>query len=331
MQIPLGVRAWSITLGLLTVTLLAVGTVVRTGAPLPVISIALFTFGVIAYASYRSGGRYTFDHGHARPFEPGELPDVHRTAIEICESANRPVPTLVLMEMDVPGAVVGYDDGAPIVALDPLLPQIVGREGVCALFAHELGHLGTDIHTDALRAYLPQILGFCVFWHLFLVGRGAEVAGIGSLFFGALAFANDRRIHVVRYVLSLGIEPLALAASRYANRLEEYRADAYAACVVDPETLAEALYRVAAVATGENIEDIVGPIPWNADRSLRFALFATHPSIENRVARLGCDIPMWARPYHPQSNRKRRLKYSPDTRGSEDEINDEELELKYSR
>ncbi|GAA0240231.1 hypothetical protein GCM10009000_064770 [Halobacterium noricense] len=235
------------------------------------------------------------------------------------------------MEMDAPGAVVGYDDGSPIVALDPLLPQIVGREGVGALFAHELGHLGTDLHTDALRAYLPQILGFCVFWLLFLVGRGPEVAGIGSLLFGALAFADDRRIHVVRYVLSLGIEPLALAVSRYANRLEEYRADAYAACVVDPETIAEALYRVAAVATGENIEDITGPIPWNEDRSLRFALFATHPSIENRVARLGCDIPLWARPYHPQSNRKHQLKYISDPRRHGDGIKDEESEVEYSR
>ncbi|SIR98660.1 Zn-dependent protease with chaperone function [Haladaptatus litoreus] len=331
MVISLRVRAWSITLGLLTVTLLAIATVVQTGAPLPVVSVALSAFGGIAYASYRSGGRYAFDHGHARPFEPGELPEVHQTVLEVCESATRPIPTVVLMEMDAPGAVVGYDDGAPIVALDPLLPQVVGREGVGALFAHELGHLGTDLHTDALRAYLPQILGFCVFWHLFLGGRGPAVAGIGSLLFGAFAFAEDRRIRVVRYILGLGIEPLALAVSRYANRLEEYQADAYAACVVDPETLAEALYRVAAVATGENIEDIAGPIPWNEDRSLRFALFATHPSIENRVARLGCEIPLWARPYHPSTNKKQQLKYVSDTQSVGDGIADKKPELESSR
>ncbi len=159
--------------------------------------------------------------------------------------------------------------------------------------------LGTDIHTDALRAYTPQILGFSAFWLVFLAGRGPAIAAIGSLLFSALAFVDDRRIRLVRFALGVGIEPLALALSRYANRLEEFRADAYAADVVAPETLAAALYRVAAIATGENIEDIAGPIPWNADRSLRFSLFATHPSIENRISRLGCEIPTWASPYRP--------------------------------
>ncbi|WP_423747488.1 M48 family metalloprotease (plasmid) [Haladaptatus sp. SPP-AMP-3] len=300
MTISLIVRAWGITLGLLAATLLAVAAVVRTGAPLPVVGLGLFVFGIIAYLSYRSGGRYEFEHEHARPFDPNELPGVQRAVLEVCETADRPVPRIVLMEMDAPGAVVGYDDGEPVVAFDPLLPQIVGRVGVSALFAHELGHLGTDIHTDAIRAYTPQILGFSAFWLVVLAGRGPFVAAVGSLLFSALAFIEERPIRLVRYALGLGVEPLALALSRYANRMEEYRADAYAAHVVDPETLADALYRVAAIATGENIEDIAGPIPWNSDRSLLFSLFATHPSIENRVARLGCDIPAWACPYRPR-------------------------------
>ena len=294
------VRAWGITLGLLTATLLAVAAVVRTGAPLPIVGFGLLVFVVIAYLSYRSGGRYEFEHEHARPFDSSEFPDVQRAILDVCERAGRPLPRVVVMEMDAPGAVVGYDDGEPVVALDPLLPQIVGRAGIEALFAHELGHLGNDIHTDAVRAYIPQILGFCMFWLVFLAGRGPFVAAVGSLLFSAVTFIDDRRIRRIRYVCSLGIEPLALALSRYANRLEEYRADAYAAHVVDPETLAAALYRVAAIATGDNTEDIAGPIPWNADRSFRFSVFATHPSMENRVARLDCEIPTWASPYRPR-------------------------------
>jgi len=40
-------------------------------------------------------------------------------------------------------------------------------------------------------------------------------------------------------------------------------------------------------------------VPWTADRSLRFAAFATHPSVESRASALGCAVPTWARPYRP--------------------------------
>ncbi|MGA9400143.1 MAG: htpX protein, partial [Haladaptatus sp.] len=56
------VRVWGITLGLLTATLLAVAAVVRTGAPLPIVGFGFLVFVVIAYLSYRSGGRYEFEH-----------------------------------------------------------------------------------------------------------------------------------------------------------------------------------------------------------------------------------------------------------------------------
>ncbi|MFB6129746.1 MAG: M48 family metallopeptidase [Salinigranum sp.] len=299
----LTVRTWAVTLGLLGAALLAAFAVVATGGQPLVVGVGLLSLGVVGYLSYRSGGRYAFEYDHARPMGPAELPDVRRAALEVCERAGRPVPRLVVMEMDTPGAVVGYDAGDPVVAVDPLLPRIVGSEGVRALFAHELGHLGTDIHTDALRAHLPQVVGFGAFWLVCLARRGPAVATLGSVVFVALALADDLsddpRPRRLRYLLGLGVEPLALAASRYANRLEEYRADAFAARVVDSETLAEALYRVAAVATGENVEDVAGPVPWNADRTLRFALFATHPSIENRIAYLGCELPAWTRPYRP--------------------------------
>jgi Zn-dependent protease with chaperone function len=138
-----------------------------------------------------------------------------------------------------------------------------------------------------------------VFWSLLLAGRGRVVASLGTGLFILLASSERQSVRWLRYLLSFGVEPVALAASRHADRLEELQADRYAAQIVDPETLTEALYRVAAVATGDNMEDVAGPIPWDADRSLRFGLFATHPSIETRAAHLDCTIPAWARPYRP--------------------------------
>ncbi|QLC35174.1 M48 family metalloprotease (plasmid) [Halarchaeum sp. CBA1220] len=295
----LAVRAWGVTLGLCACSLLGAAAVAATGAPLPAVVGGVGGLCVLAVAAARSGGRFAFDAGHARPLRADELRAVRRAARDVAERAGRPVPRLVVMEMDAPGAVVGYDDGRPVVAVDPLLPRVVGEPGLRALLAHELGHLGNDLYTDALRQYAPQTLGFCALWLGGLAGRGPALATLGTLCFLALSVSEARLARWPRYALGGGVEPLALAASRYANRCEEYRADAAAASLVDAATLADALYRVAAVATGENLEDVAGPIPWNADRSLRFACFATHPSVESRVERLGCEIPAWARPYEP--------------------------------
>jgi hypothetical protein len=133
MTISLMARAWGITLGLLVTTLLVVAAVVRTGAPLPVVGLGLVVFGVIAFLSYRSGGRYEFEYEHARPFDSNESPVIQRAVLEVCEHTDRPLPRIVLMEMDAPGADVGYDDGNPVVAFVPSSPanrRASGRECV---------------------------------------------------------------------------------------------------------------------------------------------------------------------------------------------------------
>jgi Zn-dependent protease with chaperone function len=118
---------------------------------------------------------------------------------------------------------------------------VVGPEGLRALFAHELGHFRTDISTNASREYLPQSVGFTAFWLVALAGSGPAVATAATALYVALAPVRNRYGLAVRSALSLGVEPLALAASRYANRQEEFLADAYAAEVVSSALLADAL------------------------------------------------------------------------------------------
>lgn len=296
---PSSARVWAVTLGLVAAALGALGVVLATGAPAAGVAAGLVAVGAVSLASYRSGGRFEFDARGGRPYAPADDPLLRRALLEVCERAGREPPALVVAELDVPGMMVGYDDGRPVVAVDPLLPRVVGPEGLRALYAHELGHFRVDLHTDALREPVPRVLGFAAFWTVLLAGRGPGVASVGVVAFLALATTSDRRVAYVRYALGCGAEPLALAVARYANRLEEHRADAYAATLVPPGTVTEALYRLAAVATGENDEDVAGPVPWTADRSLRFAAFATHPSVESRASALGCAVPAWARPYRP--------------------------------
>lgn len=301
LSVPLGARVGAVTAALLAAAVASLVALVRTGAPAAYVVAGTGFLAWISVQAWRSGGRFEVASatraGGTR--DASNAPEIQRALFDVCERAGRPVPATVLAEMDVPGAKVGADRGRPVLVVDSRLPTVVGPSGLRAVFAHELGHVGWDFHADAVRLYLPQVVGFAAFWLAALAGRGPVVASAGSAAYIALAYAGDRRAALARYALSLGVEPAALAASRYANRLEEFRADAYAAGVVPPGELAEALYRIAAVATGDNDEDVAGPIPWEADRSVPFALFATHPSVERRARRLGCDLPAWVRPYRP--------------------------------
>ncbi len=300
-EFSLAFRVWAVTLALVVAAGASVVQLVRTGAPRVYVVAGTLFLGYVSLQAWRSGGRFEIEEdlrasGHPRL---GDAPEIQRALLSVCERAGRPVPKVALVRMDAPGAKVGYDDGDPLLAVDPRLPTVVGPAGLAAVFAHELGHLGRDLSTDAIRLYLPQVVGFGTFWTIGLTGRGPTVATLGSALFLASAYSSDRRAAAVRYALGLGAEPLALAASRYANRLEEHRADAYAADLVSPSDLTEALYRIAAVATGDNDEDVTGPVPWAADRSRWFAAFATHPSIERRAEMLECELPAWVRPYRP--------------------------------
>ncbi|PSQ15227.1 htpX protein [Halobacteriales archaeon QS_8_69_26] len=301
MDARLGVRAWGVTLVLVAAAAGSVAVVFATGAPPLFVASGVAGLVYLSVVSWRSGGRFTVEAGGGRPYGPGDSPEIRDALLEVCDRTGKPLPRVVLVEMDAPGAMVGYDDGRPLLGVDPRLPRVIGPEGMRAIFAHELGHLGADIHTDAVREHLPTVVGFAAFWTVALAGRGPLVATAGNALFLATALVPHPRVVPLRYVLGLGTEPLALAASRYANRHEEYAADEFAARAVDPAAVTEALYRIAAVATGDNDEDVTGPVPWNADRSLRFALFATHPSIESRAANLDCELPEWVRPHRPHA------------------------------
>jgi Zn-dependent protease with chaperone function len=299
------VLAWATTAGLLALAALGVAAVVGTGgSPVYAVGGAL-CLGLVAVASWRSGARFEADAHAGRPLSVEESPAVWRALLAVRGETGQPMPAVAAVRMDVPGVIVGYSDGERLVAVDPRLPSVVDDAGLRALFAHEFGHFGTDIHTDALREYLPQTLGFCALWLVALAGRGPLVATAGTVAYLALAPRREPWALAVRGAASVGVEPLALAASRYANRQEEFLADAYAARVAGPEALTDALFRIAAVATGDNDEDVTGPVPWRADRSPVLSAFATHPSIERRAEALGCAVPAWVARYRPGSDAPR--------------------------
>ena len=254
-------RVWVVTVGLLCAGVVAVWVLVRTGAPPVFVGSGVVFLGYLAVVSWRSGGRFDAQDQGGRPLSGRDPPVIRRALLEACQAAGQPLPAVVVVEMDVPGMTAGYSDGHPMVAVDPRLHLVVGPEGLRALFAHELGHFGTDLHTDAIREYLPQTLGFAAFWLVALAGRGPTIATLGSALYVLLAPVRNPYGLTVRGVLSLGVEPLALAASRYANRQEEFLADADAIEEIRSEAREEARAR----ASEWGLDDVLADDADDAD------------------------------------------------------------------
>lgn len=293
------VGEWGATIALVAASGLAFVQVARTGAPPAAVVAALLGLAYLVARTWRDGGEFALDALPSRPLGPDAYPTVRRAIAALCEAAGQAQPRVELADMDVPGAIVGRDDGVGVIAFDPRLPSIMSPAALRAVMAHELGHLRVGTLSMALRQYAPRVVGFGACWTVLLAGSGPTPATLGTLAFVVLAVSSGPAPTAARYALGLFVEPLATVVDRYATRMTEYRADDLASDLTSPGDLSEGLCRIAAIATGDNDEDVAGPVPFNVDRPWWFGLWATHPSVEDRIAHVGCPFPDWVVPHLP--------------------------------
>jgi heat shock protein HtpX len=104
--------------------------------------------------------------------------------------------------------------------------------------------------------------------------RGDDDEG-GLGFFGYII-----TVMVLETVLML-LASIPLAAF---SRLREYRADAGAARITSPAAMASALQRLQQAAAVPQVKDSFAMAKISSSK--RMSLFSTHPSLEDRIARL---------------------------------------------
>ncbi len=235
-------------------------------------------FAMNFYSYWNSDKAILRMHG-ARPVDARAAPELWAMTEQMAARAGLPMPALYIIETEQPNAfATGRNPQNAAVAVTRGLLRNMSREEVAGVVAHELAHIrNRDTLTMTITATLAGAVSMLANFALFFGGN------------------RDRPMGLVATLAMMILAPMAAGMVQMAiSRVREYEADAEGAAICgNPGWLASALTRLGVlsgridnVAAERNPATahmfIVNPLHMHRVDSL----FATHPPVEERVARL---------------------------------------------
>jgi heat shock protein HtpX len=252
----------------------------------------------LTYSAYRSGPSLALRAAKARPVAYEEAPDLHRLLDEVCVSAGLTTkPKLYVVDDPAPNAfATGLSLEDSHVAVTTGLVERLPRYELRAVLAHEVAHIINDdiravtvaVATAGLIALLADVAIRATLYGGMRGGRGRSGGRDGG---------GAQVVLMVVGFLAVLIAPLAAQLIRFAvSRQREYLADATAAQMLrDPQSMVDALRRLEQDRTPLTRFEAANAHLWFEEpndlegrgQAANLARrFATHPTLEQRIARL---------------------------------------------
>lgn len=271
----------ALLLGLLTGIILGVGQLFGGSQGL----VIAFVFAVlINFGSYWFSDKIVLAMYQAREVGLDEAPELYRIVQGLTMRAQLPMPRLYVIPSESPNAfATGRDPQHAAVAVTEGILRIMNREELEGVVAHELSHVrNRDILIGSIAATLAGVIMM-----LADMARWAAIFGFGR---------SDRDDEggggVLGLVLMSILAPIAAVMIQMViSRSREFLADASGAKIAgNPSGLASALEKLARASEMVPLEArpatahmfIVTPLAGGSFLNL----FSTHPSVEERIARL---------------------------------------------
>jgi len=215
----------------------------------------------------------------ARQVDEATSPYLYNMVRELAFRAQLPMPKVYIIDEAQPNAfATGRNpENAAVAATSGIMRMLSERE-LRGVMAHELAHVkNRDILISTISATVAGAISMLAQFGMFFGGRGEE------------------RPNLVLQILVMLLAPLAAMVIQMAiSRTREFGADSGGAAISgDPDALADALAKMEAYSKGIPMHAaeahpetaqmmIVNPL---AGGGLR-GLFSTHPSTQERIARL---------------------------------------------
>ena len=242
-----------------------------------------FLFALLMnFGAYWFSDKIVLSMYRARQVTEAEAPELVGLVRSLSQRARLPMPKVWIVPSPAPNALAtGRNPQHAAVAVTEGLLQIMNRDQLEGVLAHELGHItNRDTLISAVAATLAGVIMML-----------ANIAR-WTAFFGGGRDDEDRGGGVVGLLVMAMLAPIAALLIQMAiSRTREFVADATAAHLTKkPLALASALERLQMAAERIPLDAnpatshlfIVNPL---SGRSL-LRLFSTHPSVEERVKRL---------------------------------------------
>lgn len=221
----------------------------------------------------------------ARVVGPQDAPELYQLVGHLAERAGLPMPRVAIVDDPAPNAfATGRNPEHAVVAVTTGLLSIMNREELAGVMAHELTHVkNRDILVGSVAAVMAGAIMLL-----------ANIAKFGMIFSGGNRDGEGG--NPIAMLLMAILAPIAAMLIQAAiSRSREYLADDGGADIAGTaQGLASALNKLAnfhqaPASASPNTAHmyIVNPL---SSRSLS-NLFATHPPIEERIARLRGERP----------------------------------------
>jgi heat shock protein HtpX len=246
-----------------------------------IVPMVLIVFAM-AFFQYYTSDKLALMASGAKVVQPDQAPELHAMVERLCAMADLPKPKVAVIPTDVPNAfATGRSPKHAAVAVTEGLWRRLEPREIEGVLAHELAHIANrDVLIMTLASFFAMLAGLLSRW---------------AFFFGG----GDRReggppVWLIVLVVSIVTYFLSYILIRTISRYREYAADRGAALVTGaPEYLMSALQKIASQMTmipQRDLREVESMnaffiIPTNVKASVG-QLFATHPPLEKRLARL---------------------------------------------
>ncbi len=241
-----------------------------------------FLAAVMNFGMYWFSDRAVLKMYKAKVVGPEDAPEIYRMVDRLRQRARLPMPTVAIAPSDQPNAfATGRSTKKAVVCVTAGLLRVVDQAELEGVIAHELAHI-KHRHmlvstTAATMAGAIAILGSVTRWGVLLGGgRGGD------------------RNPIVLIAMSIIAPMAAMIVQMAISRQNEFQADRTGAEIAGgPRGLANALRRLEESARRIPMDVnpaaaqlcIVNPLAGVRGQTM-LKLFSTHPSTEDRIARL---------------------------------------------